>query len=142
MMNIIEATSKAQIEDAYAIRRDVFVNEQGVSLDEEMDEHDDSATHLVGYLEDEAVAASRLRFVDKYGKFERISVLSSKRGKSFGKQMIEAMETITRNRGYHYAKLNAQVQALGFYQSLGYEVVSDEFLDAGIPHVTMTKALA
>lgn len=140
-MKIEQVTTDQQLEDAYSVRKIVFVEEQNVSMEEEMDEFDDVATHFVGYEEGQPISASRLRFVDEYAKLERICMIKSSRGQGLGKQMILHMEGHSKNEGYQKSKLNAQTQALGFYESLGYKVVSEEFMDAGIPHVTMIKEL-
>ncbi|HLR65839.1 GNAT family N-acetyltransferase [Virgibacillus alimentarius] len=140
-MNVQIVNSDKQLEQAYHIRMVVFVEEQNVPPEEELDAYDKDAIHFIGYKEDVPIAASRLRLVDDYGKLERICVLKEHRGKSFGKQMIENMEKIIIQKGYKKAKLNAQTHAENFYQQLGYETVSAVFLDAGIPHVTMIKQL-
>jgi predicted GNAT family N-acyltransferase len=133
------ASTKKERDDAFRVRMEVFVEEQHVPPEEELDAHDETAIHFVGYIEDTAVAASRLRFVDNYGKLERICVLASQRGKDFGKLIIDEMENVITSKGYKHAKLHAQEHAEAFYKKLGYETVSDTFMDAGIPHVAMTK---
>lgn len=140
-MNMIIAKNEQQKKDAYAVRRAVFIEEQKVPENLEMDEHENESIHFVGYVGGKPAAAGRLRFLDGYGKLERICVLKNLRGQHYGKDIIRAMEETIRSRGFHKAKLNAQTHAIGFYQSLGYEVISDEFMDAGIPHVTMVKEL-
>ncbi|WP_102028070.1 GNAT family N-acetyltransferase [Salirhabdus sp. Marseille-P4669] len=140
-MEVKIVASDQELQDAYMVRKEVFIVEQNVPVELEMDEYDAKAIHFVGYEEDEPICASRLRFVDSYGKLERICVRREARGKSYGKQIIAAMEKQITVRGYPKAKLNAQTHAIGFYESLGYEVVSEEFMDAGIPHVTMIKTL-
>ena len=141
-MNITVANTEQQINDAYHVRMTVFVEEQKVPQEEEIDEHDKTAIHFIGYEAQETpVAASRLRFVDEYGKLERICVLKNYRGKHFGQQMIHAMEEMIGTKGYQKAKLNAQTQAEDFYRQLGYKTISGEFMDAGIPHVAMIKEL-
>ncbi|SIS47951.1 GNAT family N-acetyltransferase [Salimicrobium flavidum] len=126
-------------QDAYSVRRKVFMEEQGVTEEEEHDGLDEVAVHFVGYEEDKPVAAARLRVMDDYGKLERICVLEEYRGSSFGKQIILEMEEHVQKEGRDQSKLNAQTRAEGFYQSLGYETISGEFMDANIPHVTMEK---
>ncbi|WP_026905764.1 GNAT family N-acetyltransferase [Paucisalibacillus globulus] len=128
-------------EHAYQVRTIVFVEEQKVPIEEEIDRHDETAIHFVGYKDNIPITASRLRFVEEYGKLERICVLKEYRGKSFGKELILAMENIIREKGFNKAKLNAQTHAENFYKKLGYISVSGEFLDAGIPHVTMIKEI-
>jgi predicted GNAT family N-acyltransferase len=130
-----------EMDDAFHIRMNVFVEEQKVPPEEEIDEHDNTAIHFVGYLEEEPIAASRLRFTGEYGKLERICILKEHRGKHYGQQIIRAMEEKIMEKGYKKAKLHAQTHAEGFYGRLGYQTVSGEFMDAGIPHVAMIKEL-
>jgi predicted GNAT family N-acyltransferase len=138
-MKIKIAETNHEKDQAFQVRTEVFVMEQGVPPEEELDEYDETAIHFLGIENNEPIAASRLRFVDVYGKLERICVLHDLRGKSYGKEIILAMEEVIKENGYQKAKLNAQTHAEEFYKKLGYETVSDEFMDAGIPHVTMIK---
>lgn len=140
-MNVKIVESEEELQQAYDIRMVVFVEEQNVPPEEEIDDLEGSAIHFIGYDHENPVAASRLRFVEEYGKLERICVLKEARGKSFGKEIIQAMEKVVQEKGFKKAKLNAQTHAEGFYQKLGYHTISGEFMDAGIPHVTMTKEL-
>ncbi|HLR61660.1 MAG TPA: GNAT family N-acetyltransferase [Lentibacillus sp.] len=139
IIKAIETPEEKQL--AYDVRTTVFVHEQNVPPEVEIDEFDEEALHLIGYENDMPIAASRVRFVDQYGKLERICVLKNQRGKSYGAELIRTMEDVIRKEGYEKSKLNAQTHAIDFYQRLGYDVVSGEFMDAGIPHVTMTKTL-
>ncbi|OZU90602.1 GNAT family N-acetyltransferase [Virgibacillus indicus] len=140
-MNVKIAETHDELEHAYHVRMVVFVEEQNVPADEELDEHDKTAIHFIGYESGEPIAASRLRFADDYGKLERICVLKQHRGKTHGKQIIKAMENLISQKGYKKSKLNAQTHAEEFYHQLGYETISGEFMDAGIPHVAMVKEL-
>ena|SRR5690625_4057165 len=140
-MNIKIATSKQEINDAFHVRTIVFIEEQNVPVEEEMDRFDKDAIHLVGYIQEKPIAASRLRWIDNYGKLERLCILKEHRGKSYGTKMIQKMETETLKNGFNQTKLNAQTHAIKFYEQLGYKVISEEFIDAGIPHVTMVKQL-
>jgi len=140
-MEIRIVRSAVEKSDALLIRKVVFMDEQKVPEHLEIDEHEDEAIHFVGYLDHQPVAASRLRFVGGRGKLERICVLKEHRGKSYGKQLIDEMERVVHEHKVNQTTLNAQVQAIPFYEKLGYEVVSEEFMDAGIPHVTMEKKL-
>lgn len=130
-----------EYQQALNVRKTVFVDEQKVSLEEEIDDLEDVSIHMIGVHKDEVIAASRIRFVDDYGKLERIAIKKDFRGNNFGLQMVRAMEEVIIKNNYHLAKLNAQTYATTFYEKLGYLVVSEEFIDAGIPHVTMTKKL-
>lgn len=141
-MNVVQVKNESQMKDAYHVRSEVFINEQNVPPEIEVDEHESGAIHFVGYLEEEPIAASRLRTVDDYCKLERICVLKEYRGKHYGIQMIQEMEKYLADHQINKAKLNAQTHAEQFYKRLGYETISDEFMDAGIPHVTMVKELS
>lgn len=137
----IHIASEAEINTVYDIRKKVFVEEQHVPLDIEIDDLEQDAFHFICYYEGIAVGASRLRFEDAYGKLERICVLQTYRGLSLGKEIIKEMEEQIKKMGYPTAKLSAQTHAISFYQALGYQVISDEYMDAGIPHRTMIKAI-
>lgn len=130
-----------QLKDAYDVRKKVFVDEQHVPLEEEIDHLETEATHFVLYQNQEPIGAGRIRFVDKYGKVERICVLKDSRVNGAGKALINKIESYAKSQGINLLKLNAQIQALPFYTKLGYEVVSDEFFEAGIPHKQMLKHL-
>ncbi|MCF3942095.1 GNAT family N-acetyltransferase [Oceanobacillus alkalisoli] len=141
-MDLRIVTTEKERDDATLVRMIVFVKEQHVPEEEELDQYDKTAIHFVGYVQDEPIAASRLRYVDEYGKLERICVRKEFRGKHFGKMIIDEMERKIREDGYLKAKLNAQTHAIGFYEDQGYTKLSDDvFMDAGIPHVTMIKEL-
>src|SRR5699024_1257872 len=141
MVNIKVVDTEDEMQAAYRVRNLVFVEEQNVPLELEVDEHENDAIHFVCYDNETIIGASRLRFMDDYGKLERICVLKEHRGKSFGKKIIEQMEVEIVNNKYKKALLNAQTHAKQFYENLGYTVISEEFMDAGIPHVTMEKIL-
>lgn len=140
-MDIQKVDHSKQKDDAFSVRRVVFIHEQKVPESLEMDEHDASAHHFVGYDRNTPVAAGRLRIVEDYGKLERICVLQEHRGKHYGQEIIKELEEYTKELGFLKTKLNAQTHAEDFYKSLGYETISDTFIDAGIPHVAMVKRL-
>ncbi len=125
----------------FEIRRLVFVNEQKVPLEEEIDIYDksDAVLHLLGIHNELPVAASRIRFEDNYAKLERIAVLKEARGKYYGLEMVGAMENVILDHKYKKIVLNSQEYAIDFYKKLGYQTDSDVFMDAGIPHVRMIK---
>lgn len=139
-MNVQLVTTKEQLEDAYSVRRTVFVHEQHVPIEIEIDQFDDEATHVVLYDDNkEPIGAARVRVLDGIGKLERICVLSTARKKGAGKLIVNKLEEIATSQGVSKIKLNAQTHATPFYERLDYKKVSDVFLDAGMPHVTMMK---
>ncbi|MEH7746613.1 GNAT family N-acetyltransferase [Neobacillus drentensis] len=140
-MTVKIVENQKELEDAYFIRKTVFVEEQAVPLEEEIDAYENDAKHFVLYHEGSPVGAGSFRFVDGYGKVERICVLKEARKTGAGKAIMNTIENYAREKEIHKLKLNAQTQAIPFYSGLGYEVVSEEFMDAGIPHKTMVKKL-
>lgn len=134
-------STEKELLDAFSVRKTVFVEEQQVPVEEELDQYDDTATHLVLYENGSPVGAGRFRVVDGIGKVERICVLKSIRGQGGGKAIMQKIEVYARAQEIPALKLNAQTHAIPFYESIGYEVISDEFLDAGIPHKTMKKKI-
>jgi predicted GNAT family N-acyltransferase len=138
-MNVVLVTNEKQKKDAYSVRLKVFVDEQQVPPEEEIDQYEELATHFVVYDGTTPVGAGRLRQLEDFGKVERICIDKEYRSKGIGKLLMNAVENEAKKRGMYSFKLNAQLQAVQFYSKLGYEVCSEEFLDAGIPHVTMKK---
>lgn len=138
-MHVEIVTTKEQQQDAFKVRRLVFVEEQQVPEEEEIDQYDDKCTHFVLYDQETPIGAGRFRDLDGIGKVERICVLSSARGTGAGKLIMDKIEQYAKKNDYSALKLNAQTQAIPFYSKLGYEIISEEFMDAGIPHRTMKK---
>lgn len=134
--------NETDLENAFAVRRKVFVEEQGVPVHLELDELDRTATHFIAYDGEKPVGAGRLRETDaNTGKVERVCILPEYRGKHIGNLMMKEMERYARESGFERIKLNAQTHAIPFYQKLDYETTSPEFMDAGIPHRAMEKNL-
>ena len=140
----VRVTTPDQLEAAFAIRRKVFVEEQNVPPEEELDALDRTAVHVLAL--DPAgrpVATGRIiPYGERTGKLQRIAVLRELRGAGYGRAVVEALEEIGREMGFSRFVLGAQTHAEAFYQKLGYRTTSPEvFLDAGIPHVSMEKVL-
>ncbi|WP_240374895.1 GNAT family N-acetyltransferase [Bacillus piscicola] len=140
-MIVIEADNQREQEEAYLIRHKVFVDEQNVPEHLEIDEHESDAYHFVLYDKDKPMGAARLRVVEGTGKAERVCVLSSCRKNGAGRLLMEALEKKVTALGFDTMTLHAQLTAVPFYKKLRYSVTSDQFMDAGIPHVEMKKTL-
>lgn len=140
-MTVKVVENEQELNDAYSVRKTVFVEEQHVPLEEEIDQYEGDATHFVLYQEGTPIGTGRFRILDGYGKVERICVLKEARKQGAGKAIMTEIEQFAKQQELHTLKLNAQTHAIPFYAGLGYEVVSDEFLDAGIPHKTMIKTI-
>ncbi|PYZ93334.1 GNAT family N-acetyltransferase [Salipaludibacillus keqinensis] len=141
MIRVEVAGTEQQLKDVYNIRRQVFIVEQGVPEEIEVDDQEKASIHFVAYEEERPVGAGRMRVMDLTAKAERVCVLSDDRSRGIGALIINKMEEVARENELELLKLNSQIQAEDFYKRLGYETVSDTFYDANILHVTMQKQL-
>jgi predicted GNAT family N-acyltransferase len=140
-MRVAVVETDDEYEDALRVRREVFVAEQGVPEELEVDEHEDDATHFVAYDDGEPVGAARLREYERgVGKVERVAVVEARRGEGVGAAVMDAVEAEARGR-FDELYLHAQLPVAGFYERRGYEREGGEFEEAGIPHVAMRLSL-
>ncbi|MHA6261036.1 GNAT family N-acetyltransferase [Sporosarcina sp. CAU 1771] len=138
-------TSEEDLEMAFAIRKEVFVEEQKVPLEDEFDKFDTLdglSQHILVYYKNQPVGTGRVRWVDNFGKLERICVLEPFRSFGLGKVIIKKLEEISIEKEFPNVKLHGQTHAEGFYTKLGYTTSSPVFMEDGIPHVLMTKKLS
>lgn len=143
MYQVKIVSAKSELEDAFSVRRKVFVEEQGIPASLEVDEFDETASHFVVYEADKPIGAGRIRETDPaVGKVERVCILPDYRGLRLGKLIMQALENHGSELGFQKIILNAQSQTLPFYESIGYVITSPEFMDADIPHRVMEKNLA
>jgi predicted GNAT family N-acyltransferase len=141
-MDVHRVRTDGEREDALDVRREVFIDEQGVPEHRELDGRDDAATHFVAYEGGRPVGAARLRGYDATtAKVERVAVLEPERGRGLGRELMAVVEAAATDEGFDEVLLHAQVPVVGFYERLGYEVTSETFEDAGIPHREMRKEL-
>ena len=139
-MEAVIAKNEEQMKDAFHVREEVFVKEQNVPAEEEIDELENESEHIVVYDGAKPVGAGRWRMKDGYGKLERICVLKSHRSSGVGGIIMKALEKAAADGGASGFILNAQTQAVPLYKKRGYRVLSEkEFLDAGIHHLQMIK---
>lgn len=125
-----------------AIRTEVFIQEQNVPEALEWDGEDAHAVHaLASDRHNLPIGTARLLLHDKVAHIGRMAVLSPWRGQGVGSAILELMLGTTRARGATTVNLNAQSSAVGFYARAGFVGEGEEFLDAGIPHLRMTRRL-
>ena len=123
------------------LRRQVFIEEQGVSEADEVDEFDEVAVHLLALWDGVPVGVARLLVEGEVGKIGRVCVLAEARGKGVGAALIQAAVARFRGTaGVEKVKL-AQAHALGFYEVLGFGAVGEVYDDAGISHRDMVMML-
>ncbi|WP_327404746.1 GNAT family N-acetyltransferase [Streptomyces sp. NBC_01288] len=146
------AEDPADREACFAVRKEVFVVEQGVPQEIEYDDHDAVATHVLAVREDGVplgtgrllygeAAAAKTGGDPTVGSLGRLAVTKEARGLGVGVELVRAIEDAARARGLAAVDLHAQTHALGFYERLGYEAYGPEFPDAGISHRAMRRAL-
>jgi predicted GNAT family N-acyltransferase len=134
------ATWNVLAEAATPVRETVFVQEQKVPVEMELDEFDASSLHALarGPL-GEAIGTARLL---PDGHVGRMAVLPAWRGKGVGTALLESLMDEARRQGMTELALNAQTGATGFYERFGFAAEGEVFMDAGIPHITMRRDLA
>ncbi len=138
-------TLENDLKIAFHIRKEIFVKEQNVPLEDEFDEFDTLnglAEHILVYYNEQPVGTGRVRWVDGYGKLERICILEPYRKFGLGKVITRTLEKIAEEKGLSRVKLHGQTHAEGFYKKLGYQTSSNIFMEDGIPHILMMKELA
>jgi len=133
----------AELERAFAVRRKVFVEEQGVDGDVEYDGRDTEALQLIVNQGGLTIATARVRF-PKTGeaKIERMAVLQPHRGQGIGREILDSFEHEFKARRIQRVVLHAQYPVIAFYEACGYRVTGAPFIEAGIRHVKMEKRLS
>ena len=121
-----------------AIRFEVFVEEQKVPAEEEIDAHDPVSIHAIAWTDGKAAGCGRLL---PDGHIGRMAVRKPYRGLGVGAFVLQHLIDRARQRGDHEVVLSAQTHAMGFYEKFGFKVEGGEYLDCNIPHRDMRKIL-
>lgn len=122
------------------MRRQVFIDEQGVPESMEWDDDDANSVHfLVKAIDGTPIGCARLL---PDGHIGRMAVLPDWRGQGVGRALLETVLRVAKTHGYRSVRLSAQTHAAGFYEAAGFKVVSAVYEEAGIPHVAMSKTLS
>ena len=142
-IKIIQAENPTLIEQVFAIRTEVFVNEQKCLPSEEFDELDAEAHHFLLFENELAVATGRFRKTDQGIKIERIATLNKYRGKGYASELINYLISIAQdtfeNELHFY--LHAQVSVKPLYEKLGFTAYGNTFIEADIVHQAMEKTI-
>lgn len=137
--SILPVAWESNRRDLLAVRREVFVLEQGVPEEIEIDEHDSASLHFLAVDADNVPIGTARLLPD--GKVGRMAVLSPWRRCGVGRSLMMAAIEAARQQGKMGLHLHAQVHSIRFYESLGFEVRGEEFEEAGIPHREMHRPL-
>lgn len=139
-MQIRRADFARDEEAIRALRFTVFVDEQHVPAEIEMDDRDPHCIHLLAYEGPDPVGTARID-VEHDGKIGRLAVLATARRRGIGKALMEELHAIARAHGLARVWCHAQVAATPFYAKLGYRPSGPRFDEAGIEHVRMQRPL-
>ncbi|HEY3433286.1 MAG TPA: GNAT family N-acetyltransferase [Rhodocyclaceae bacterium] len=124
--------------EAFAVREKVFIQEQAVPAEMELDEFDPISRHVLARTADgQPIGTGRL-LAD--GHIGRLAVVAEWRGKGVGQALMDRLLDLAREAGITRLALHAQTQAAGFYRRFGFVESGEEFMEAGIPHVLMVRA--
>jgi len=139
-LRIVPIESAEQMTQAHNIRRRVFIEEQRVPEEIELDE-DAHAFHALAILDGKPVGCGRFVAHGSEVKTGRMAVLPDLRTRGIGREILLYLMRIARERGYRHAVLHAQMTAEGFYLKNGYMPVGEVFEEAGIAHRKMVREL-
>jgi predicted GNAT family N-acyltransferase len=122
-----------------SVRETVYIQEQDIPEDLEWDGEDETCTHILVTTPDgNPVATARMM---RNGHIGRLAVLKPSRRRNIGSRMLSMLCEEAKNAGLKHVYLDAQTYAIPFYEKQGFQVVGEEFMDAGIPHKHMVKNL-
>jgi len=125
-------------EEACPIRKRVFIDEQGVPADMELDEYDPTAQHALAYLNSECIGTARLvTLPGDIGRIGRMAVLPMHRKQGVGGELLCALLELSKSQGITKLELHAQLSAIAFYEQYGFIAQGDIYDEAGIAHRDM-----
>ena len=131
-----------ELEEAFEVRREVFVEEQGISEDLVFDGHDGEALHMVVKDGQRVIGTARvLLLADNQAKLERMAVLKPFRHKGIGRGIVSFLNEELRRRQLEQVVLHTQYTVVAFYKSCGFEESGLPFWEAGIKHIRMQKRI-
>ncbi|MBG5891948.1 GNAT family N-acetyltransferase [Providencia rettgeri] len=135
-------TNPELLTDAFNLRQQVFTQEQGFPADIDVDEYDESALHVVLYLDGQPAAVLRCVLLeDNLIKVGRVAVQKSHRSKGLGRELMKFVEQYGRSHHYHKIALSAQYTVIDFYHTLGYQTEGEMYDEEGMDHIYMTLSL-
>jgi len=121
------------------VRLQVFVAEQGVPAELELDAWDQAAQHFIALNSNKVIATLRIIIKDNHAKLGRLAVLKSFRKQGIATQLMQNATQFCQQQAIDSIRLGSQVSVQDFYAKLGYQAIGDIFDDAGIPHISMVR---
>ena len=131
-----------ELQEAFEVRRHVFIQEQGISEDLVFDEHDTEALHMVVKDEERVIGTARVQFLaGNQAKLERMAVLKRYRFKGIGKELLLFLDAVLKDKQVQQVIIHAQFEVVPFYKLCGFDELGLPFREAGIKHIKMYKRL-
>ena len=135
-------TSDRELKAAFEVRLQVFVEEQGVSEELELDDLDQEALHMVVKDGERVIGTARVLFLTaNQAKIERMAILKPFRRRGIGRGIISFLNEELRNKQVEQVVLHVQYAVVAFYKSCGFEESGLPFQEAGIKHIKMERQL-
>ena len=142
MIEVRRTRDASELAAVLAVREEVFIREQGVSYEGDVDGLDEAAIQLVATDEDGVVVGTSRVVLEPHGaRFGRLSVLRSHRGRGIGAALLAEAEREARAAGAARMELHAQTDALSLYERAGYTPRGERFMEEGLEHLAMEKDL-
>jgi len=138
MITSVFISGTEDISEPFAIRRTVFIEEQGCPLEEEYDAFDTQALHLMVYADEKPAATGRIWHDGEDFRIGRLAVLKPFRGQKIGDLALRLLLYKAFSSGAQRIKISAQTYIMPLYRKFGFKEYGDEYLEAGIKHMAMT----
>ena len=131
--------SKSELEKVINIRKKVFIVEQKVPYEIEIDGFDEESEHFLAYLDGKPIGCGRIRKNKDYFKLERIAILKEYRNKKYGEKITNYLISYCKGKNKKQIRLHSQLKVVDFYKKFGFIPIGNTFLEAGIKHIEMYK---
>ena len=141
-MEVRPARDRAEIDQALALREQVFCVEQGVAPAADRDGLDDVAIQVVAIESGHVIGTCRVLVEGEIARLGRMAVEAGARGRGLGAAILAAAEQSARDAGARQMRLHAQRYIEDMYAAAGYRPYGEPFIDEGIEHVAMERPLA
>lgn len=139
---LIKPWKEAELE-AFLVRQEVFIREQGVPAELELDEFDPSAAHALANLNGRCIGTGRLVDLgNRQAQTGRMAVLAQFRNQGVGRQVLEMLIDLAKSQEFESIVLHSQVSAIPFYEKLGFQAQGPTYDEAGIAHRNMILVLS
>ncbi len=136
---IKKVKSKSDLNKEIKIRNEVFIKEQRVPINLEIDGLDNESEHFLAFLNNKPIGCARIRYNKNYAKLERIAILKIFRKKGFGKKLTQFLIDYCKEKNVSKIYIHSQLYVSDFYKKFDFKTIGNIFFEAGIEHVKMQK---